>query len=141
MGKGQEGEKNREHNERISDWRRDISAFDTGKKKVLMAMDVPYLKIIYFLKKIYCLNHLLYRSHLNIFSIIYLKHFLVLYEIMVLLNTQHSLKFDEIWWVIVSVIDHPHALHQRRQRHPTPVLLPLKSHGQRSLVGCSPWGR
>ena len=28
---------------------------------------------------------------------------------------------------------------QRRQRHPTPVLLPGKSHGQRSLVGCSPW--
>ena len=25
--------------------------------------------------------------------------------------------------------------------HPTPVLLPGKSHGQRSLVGCSPWGR
>ena len=30
---------------------------------------------------------------------------------------------------------------RRRQRHPTPVLLPGKSHGQRSLVGCSPWGR
>ena len=26
------------------------------------------------------------------------------------------------------------------QWHPTPVLLPGKSHGQRSLVGCSPWG-
>ena len=24
--------------------------------------------------------------------------------------------------------------------HPTPVLLPGESHGQRSLVGCSPWG-
>ena len=30
---------------------------------------------------------------------------------------------------------------QRRQWHPTPVLLPEKSHGWRSLVGCSPWGR
>ena len=29
----------------------------------------------------------------------------------------------------------------KRQWHPTPVLLPGKSHGQRSLVGCSPWGR
>ena len=31
---------------------------------------------------------------------------------------------------------------QRRQRHrhPTPVLLPGESHGQRSLVSCSPWG-
>ena len=30
---------------------------------------------------------------------------------------------------------------QRRQWHPTPVLLPGKSHGWRSLEGCSPWGR
>ena len=29
----------------------------------------------------------------------------------------------------------------RRQWHPTPVLLPGKFHGRRSLVGCSPWGR
>ena len=28
----------------------------------------------------------------------------------------------------------------RKQWHPTPVLLPGKSHGRRSLVGCSPWG-
>ena len=32
-----------------------------------------------------------------------------------------------IWW--------------RRQWHPTPILLPGKSHGRRGLVGCSPWGR
>ena len=30
---------------------------------------------------------------------------------------------------------------QRRHWHPTPVLLPGKSHGWRSLVGCGPWGR
>ena len=29
---------------------------------------------------------------------------------------------------------------RRRQWHPTPVLLPGKSHGRRSLVGCCPWG-
>ena len=29
----------------------------------------------------------------------------------------------------------------RRQWHPTPILLPGESHGWRSLVGCSPWGR
>ena len=29
---------------------------------------------------------------------------------------------------------------QRRQWHPTPVLLPGKFHGWRGLVGCSPWG-
>ena len=32
-------------------------------------------------------------------------------------------------------------VHRRRQWHPTPVLLPGKPHGRRSLVGCSPWGR
>ena len=32
------------------------------------------------------------------------------------------------------------AFFWRRQWHPTPILLPGKSHGQRSLVGCSPWG-
>jgi len=28
----------------------------------------------------------------------------------------------------------------RRKWQPTPVFLPGNSHGQRSLVGCSPWG-
>ena len=32
-------------------------------------------------------------------------------------------------------------LARRRQWHSTPVLLPGKSHGQKSLVGCSLWGR
>ena len=34
----------------------------------------------------------------------------------------------------------PSRMYRRRQWHPTPVLLPGKSHGWRSLVGCSPWG-
>ena len=34
-----------------------------------------------------------------------------------------------------------HLYLSRRQWHPTPVLLPGKSHGWRSLVRCSPWGR
>ena len=33
------------------------------------------------------------------------------------------------------------TLFWRRQWHPTSVLLPGKSQGRRSLVGCSPWGR
>ena len=28
-----------------------------------------------------------------------------------------------------------------KEMQPTPVFLPGKSHGRRSLVGCSPWGR
>ena len=35
----------------------------------------------------------------------------------------------------------PLQCYPRRHWHPTPVLLPGKSHGRRSLVGCSPWGR
>ena len=34
----------------------------------------------------------------------------------------------------------PYAILWRTQWHPTPVLLPGKSYGWRSLVGCSPWG-
>ena len=40
--------------------------------------------------------------------------------------------------------DWPHRSEKKvniRQWHPTPVLLPGKSHGWRSLAGCSPWGR
>ena len=32
------------------------------------------------------------------------------------------------------------VINRKRQWHPTPVLLPGKSRGRRSLVGCSPWG-
>ena len=32
-------------------------------------------------------------------------------------------------------------MHWRRKWHPIPVFLPGESHGRRSLIGCSPWGR
>ena len=41
---------------------------------------------------------------------------------------------SSMFWLAVGVAG------WRRQWHPTPVLLPGKSHGWRSLVGCSPWG-
>ena len=41
----------------------------------------------------------------------------------------------------LPIIWHPLGKLWRRQWHPTPVLLPGKSHGRRSLIGCSPWGR
>ena len=44
-------------------------------------------------------------------------------------------------WSQRGVYGIPEANHRRGQWHPTPVLLPGKSHGRRSLVGCSPWGR
>ena len=49
---------------------------------------------------------------------------------------------------IIQVVYHlnlslqlPKSIIRRRQWDPTPVLLPGKSHGRRSLVGCSPCGR
>ena len=39
-----------------------------------------------------------------------------------------------------SITDYIQSAARGRQWHPTPVLLPGKSHGWRSLVGCSPWG-
>ena len=42
---------------------------------------------------------------------------------------------------LVHVLLHGNSkIYWRRRWHPTPVLLPGKSHGWRSLVGCSPWG-
>ena len=45
-------------------------------------------------------------------------------------------KVTHQWWKKVPLMTDT----QRRHWHPTPVLLPGKSHGWRSLVGCSPWG-
>ena len=39
------------------------------------------------------------------------------------------------------LITHNQSLDCKRKWHPTPVLLPGKSHGWRSLVGCRLWGR
>ena len=46
-----------------------------------------------------------------------------------------SVRID--WFDLLSVL----GTLWRRQWQPTLVLLPGKSHGQRSLVGCTPWGR
>ena len=54
----------------------------------------------------------------------------------------HRLPFS----LIIAIISFFYSLNRehcppwRRQWYPTPVLLPRKSHGWRSLVGCSPWG-
>ena len=64
-----------------------------------------------------------------------------------------SLQFKGPWRVFSSATIQKHQffssqlslwssahIHRRRQWQPTPSLLPGKSHGWRSLVGCSPWG-
>ena len=44
-------------------------------------------------------------------------------------------------YILTFLISVRYSMYWRRQWQPTPVLLPGKSHGWRSLVGCSPWGR
>ena len=50
------------------------------------------------------------------------------------LESSPAPQFESVNSLVLSLL-------QRRQWQPTPVLLPGKFHGQRSLVGCSPWGR
>ena len=57
----------------------------------------------------------------------------------------HSISHEiKMFWYFCSVEKHwvkkYYRVHWRRQWQPIPVLLPRKSHGRRSLVGCSPWG-
>ena len=52
-------------------------------------------------------------------------------------DTTYQLKTTMFTAVLFTIARHRSP---RRQWHPTPVLLPGKSHGRRSLVGCSPWG-
>ena len=48
--------------------------------------------------------------------------------------------FKELKEIIFKYLKESMTIVRRRQWQPTPVLLPGKFHGQRSLVGCSPWG-
>ena len=50
----------------------------------------------------------------------------------------HNMLWDATFEAFYDMLT---TLYWRRQWHPTPVLLPGISHGWRSLVGCSPWGR
>ena len=62
---------------------------------------------------------------------------------LILLILFYSIPFKivhkQLIWFHDPLIGH-HPPSRRRQWHPTPVLLPGKSHGRRNLVGCSPWG-
>ena len=51
----------------------------------------------------------------------------------------HSSKASILWCSAFFIVQLSHP-YRRRKWHLTPVLLPGKSHGWRSLVGCSPWG-
>ena len=49
-----------------------------------------------------------------------------------------SLRVGHDWETSLSLST---FMHWRRKWQPTPVSFPAESHGRRSLVGCSPWGR
>ena len=62
-------------------------------------------------------------------------YFILLYNtVLVLPYIDMNPPRDFSTWLCLSNI------YWRRQWQPTPVLLPGKSHGWRSLGGCSPWG-
>ena len=54
------------------------------------------------------------------------------------LQSTGSLGVGHDWVTSLSLFT---FMHQRRKWQPTPVFLPGKSQGQRSLVGCCLWGR
>ena len=54
------------------------------------------------------------------------------------LQSMGSLRVRHDWLTSLSLST---FMHWRRKWQPNPVFLPGESHGQRSLVGCSPWGR
>ena len=56
-----------------------------------------------------------------------------LLQFMGLQRVRHDWATELNWTELIHIV-------RRRQWQPTPVLLPGKSHGWRSLVGCSPWG-
>ena len=60
-------------------------------------------------------------------------------------NLNISIESKDASFLCISILYHIWSLLAllgwRRQWHPTPVLLPGKFHGWRSLVGWSPWGR
>ena len=59
-------------------------------------------------------------------------------KITLYLPSGHTLYIQQ--WLLQDNLYLVRAGLRRRQCDPTPVLLPGKSHGQRSLEGCSPWG-
>ena len=68
--------------------------------------------------------------------------------IMIFLNTEQQnnplIISLVIYWNKLKFVDYLLYIrhrNRRRQWHTTSVLLPGKSHGRRSLVGCSSWGR
>ena len=103
-----------------------------------------------------CLHHLTYLPFLFggfFFKIYSLGNFQVYSRVLLgwcwrtgkpgVLQSMGSQRFGQDWATEQQLLSMRASsrLKRSRQWHPTPVLLPGESHGRRSLVGCSPWGR
>ena len=66
--------------------------------------------------------------------------FIILHFLLVFKGDNHYSSYH-LWAFSVSGICAISGISRRRQWHPTPVLLSGESHGRRSLVGSSSWGR
>ena len=74
--------------------------------------------------------------HLNIIN---RKLFSLLFAVCRPKNNKYPLSTSDVIKIQLLKLHRINLLCQRRQWHPTPVLLPGESHGWRSLGGCSPW--
>ena len=84
---------------------------------------------------IFC-QHLLYQILKK-----YYKHTLEIFDGLVIDYSDKCEFCNKVSHINFLVLSAYKSYVWRRRWHPTPVLLPGKSHGWRSLVGCSPWGR
>ena len=57
------------------------------------------------------------------------------------LDTTERISFTHIHAELINEFSKGIKLNWRRKHQPTPIFLPGKSHGLRSLIGYSPWGR
>ena len=93
---------------------------------------IPQCSAVKNLSKI---NTVLFVSHfLNFFILFSLYHYFKI-NLFFKLYLCSSLRYDHINPVVLAEFVY------NCQWQPTPILLPGKSHGRRSLVGCSPRGR
>ena len=99
----------------------------------------------YYLVSIVIIYHVIFKMPL--FLIVLLNFYLqrcnriFLYIALVMITSNNILRAMPKNAQTTAQLHSSHTLVQRRHWHPIPVPLPGKSHGWRSLVGCSPWGR
>ena len=109
----------------------------------IFAWNVPLVSLIFLRSLVfpfYCFPLLLCTDHWGRLSYLSLLFFGTLHSngcIFRFLLCFSLLFFSQLF----GLLSHFAFIIWRRQWHPTPVLLPGKSHERRSLVGCSPWGR